>query len=208
METWKPVVGFETAYHISNFGRVKSVRPRNESQRTLTDAQIQEIHLLSELGKSARKIAPLFGVCQPVISKILRGAAYKNASHILSPALRSDGYLFVTLAIDKTYFHKTIHAMVSAAFIGSRPQNCQVNHIDGNKQNNVAGNLEYVSRKGNMQHALYELGKSKKLTFEQAKDIWYAKQSGEKRKAVADRHSVSIHMVTAIWMGKSWWHAR
>jgi hypothetical protein len=208
METWKPVVGFESTYHVSNFGNVKSIRWRNESQRTLTESQIDEIHSLSQSGKSARKIAPLFGVSQTVISRILRGDAYKNTYHILRPAIRSDGYLFVTLAVDNDHFHKTIHSMVSGAFIGNRPKDCQVNHIDGNKQNNVATNLEYVSRKGNMQHSLYELGNSKKLTFDQAKDIWYSKQIGEKRQVVADRHSVSIHMITAIWMGKSWWHAR
>ena len=208
MELWKPVVDFEPLYHISNFGNVKSIRPLGEFQRTLTQDQVFEIRKLSAEGFSARKIAPLFYISQTIISKILRGAAYNDAARILTPALRRDGYLFVTLVKNAENAHKTIHSMVAASFIGNRPIDRHINHIDGNKQNNTVCNLEYVSRKGNMQHSLYELKKSKKLTFEQAKNIWYAKQTGEKRKVVADRHNISVHMVTAIWMGKSWWHAR
>ena len=164
---------------------------------------------MSQEGCSARKIAPLVGVCQPVVSKILRGVAYKAPEgKILVPACRRDGYLFVTLSVANKHVHKTIHSMVSAAFIGHRPPGRHVNHKDGNKHNNSAENLEYVSRQGNAKHAVYELGKSHKLTVEAAKDIWYAKQRGEKRKDIASKHGISVHMVTAIWMGKSWWHAR
>tara|TARA_R110000868_G_scaffold397929_1_gene670845 strand:+ start:70 stop:696 length:627 start_codon:yes stop_codon:yes gene_type:complete len=204
METWLPVRKFEGLYEVSSYGRIKSVRPANLSQRTLAKKQIAAIFRLSSEGLSARKIAPMFNISQPVVSKILRGAAYKEHTKILAPALRKDGYLFVTLAVSNTHWHKTLHSMVVGAFIGPRPSGAQVNHKDGNKQNNSLSNLEYVSAKENAQHALYVLGKAKKLTFDQAKDIYYAKQKGETRAAVAKRNGVSIHMVTAIWMGKSW----
>lgn len=142
------------------------------------------------------------------INKIVRGLAYVNANHILTPAERTDGYLFVTLSVNGKHTHKAIHTAVAEAFIGARPYNAWINHKDGDKTNNHVNNLEYMSPAGNTLHALYQLGKSKKLTFEQAKDIWYAKQRGETRKDIAAKHNVSIHMVTAIWMGKSWWHAR
>ena len=208
METWLPVFKFERVYEVSSHGRVKSIRPANLSQRTLSKKQIETIFRLSSEGLSARKIAPSFNISQTVVSKILRGAAYKEHTKILAPALRRDGYLFVTLAVDNTHWHKTLHSMVAGAFIGPRPSGAQVNHKDGNKQNNSLDNLEYVSAKENTQHALYVLGKSKKLTFDQAKDIYHAKQKGETRAVVAKRNGVSIHMVTAIWMGKSWCLAR
>jgi len=209
METWASVYGFEGSYEISTEGKVRSLRPVNFSQRTLFEDQIALIHSMSQEGFSARKIAPAIGISQTVISKILRGAAYKPAkNNILAPACRRDGYLFVTLSVNGKHSHKTIHSMVATAFIGHRPPSCHVNHKDGNRHNNKAENLEYVSCRGNAKHALYELGKSHKLTVDAAKDIWYAKQRGERRKEVAARHGVSIHMVTAIWMGKSWWHAR
>ena len=208
METWLPVRKFEGMYEVSSCGRIKSVRPANLSQRTLTKKQIEAIFCLNAKGFSARKIAPKFNISQPVVSKILRGAAYKECTKILAPALRRDGYLFVTLAVSNTHWHKTIHSMVAGAFIGPRPSGAQINHKDGNKQNNSLGNLEYVSAKENAQHALYALGKAKKLTFDQAKDIYYAKQKGETRAVVAKRNGVTIHMVTAIWMEKSWVLAR
>jgi len=178
------------------------------SQRTLSKKQIEAIFQLSAEGLSARKIAPCFNISQTVVSKILRGAAYKERTKILAPALRTDGYLFVTLAVSNIHWHKTIHSMVAGAFISPRPSGAQVNHKDGNKQNNSLDNLEYVSAKENAKHALYVLGKAKKLTFDQAKDIYYAKQKGETRAVVAKRNGVTIHMVTAIWMGKSWQLAR
>ena len=209
METWLPIYEYESAYEISSKGQVRSLRPRNLLQRTLSDAQIERIWQMSREGHSARKIAPQIGVSQTVISKILRGAAYKSSlARIMAPACRRDGYLFVTLSVNGTLAHKTIHSLVACAFIGPRPPSRHINHKDGNKHNNCAANLEYVSRQGNSKHALYELGKSHKLTVEQATDVWYAKQRGERRKNVAARHGISVHMVTAIWMGKSWWHAR
>ena len=48
----------------------------------------------------------------------------------------------------------SIHRLVANAFI-ENPENLpEVNHIDCNKKNNVAGNLEWVTRKANSQHAL------------------------------------------------------
>jgi len=46
-----------------------------------------------------------------------------------------------------------LHRLVAMAFIPN-PQNLpEVNHIDGNKENNTPSNLEWCSRKQNMRHA-------------------------------------------------------
>jgi hypothetical protein len=46
-----------------------------------------------------------------------------------------------------------IHRLVMLTFIGECPKDKQVNHIDGNKQNNRLENLEYITSKENTQHA-------------------------------------------------------
>ncbi len=50
----------------------------------------------------------------------------------------------------KTY---TVHRLVAKAFHGIENQNLDVNHKDGNKQNNYENNLEWVTRSENLLHA-------------------------------------------------------
>lgn len=47
----------------------------------------------------------------------------------------------------------TVHSLVALAFIGDRPLGYEINHKNGVKTNNLASNLEYVTCKGNHEHA-------------------------------------------------------
>jgi hypothetical protein len=49
---------------------------------------------------------------------------------------------------------KPIHRYVATAFCGNPDSKPYVNHIDGNKQNNAASNLEWCTHLENMQHAV------------------------------------------------------
>ena len=51
-----------------------------------------------------------------------------------------------------------VHRLVVKAFISDIPDDMEVNHKDGNKQNNKVENLEIVSHKENMVHSRYVLG--------------------------------------------------
>lgn len=46
-----------------------------------------------------------------------------------------------------------VHRLVISLFLGEKPE-MQVNHIDGNKENNSIENLEYVTNKENRIHAI------------------------------------------------------
>lgn len=72
-----------------------------------------------------------------------------TSGKILKGQLNNSGYLRVSVKSKYLY----IHHLVAVAFIGVRPVRADVNHIDGNKLNNAADNLEYVSRAENMAHA-------------------------------------------------------
>ena len=55
-----------------------------------------------------------------------------------------------------------IHKLVAEAFIPNSYNYKEINHIDGNKHNNRADNLEWCSRSQNMLHA-YKLGLHKPI---------------------------------------------
>lgn len=45
------------------------------------------------------------------------------------------------------------HVLVAELFISPRPEGMDINHIDGDKENNQVGNLEYVTHRYNINHA-------------------------------------------------------
>lgn len=67
------------------------------------------------------------------------------------------GYPFVVLNMNGTKKTKKVHQLVAETFIG-REKGKQVNHKDGNKQNNCVGNLEYMTAKENTWHSIEVLG--------------------------------------------------
>lgn len=73
----------------------------------------------------------------------------------LTPTLGIRGYYVVTLVISaQRKVQRKVHHLVAEAVWGPMPEGMQVNHVDGDKLNNNANNLEYVTPTENMQHAL------------------------------------------------------
>jgi hypothetical protein len=68
----------------------------------------------------------------------------------LTQFLNPNGYLRVKLN-DKSV---QIHTIVANYFLGNKPKNLCVNHIDGNKLNNAPSNLEYVTIRENILHSI------------------------------------------------------
>lgn len=66
---------------------------------------------------------------------------------LLSGRVHNFGYRMVWLCKDGERESKTIHSLVAVAFIGPRPEGCDVHHINGDPSDNRASNLEYVTRK-------------------------------------------------------------
>ena len=72
---------------------------------------------------------------------------------ILTPRLHTNGYLRVMLSVSGKHYDRYIHRLVAAAFIDNENGYSEVNHIDGNKQNNNVLNLEWCTRSQNNRHA-------------------------------------------------------
>lgn len=85
----------------------------------------------------------------------------KRTLHVLSQGLDGRGnYLHVNLWKNNKGKSINTHRLVATAFVSNPENKPEVNHIDGNKQNNRADNLEWVTMEENRQHAskhgLYE----------------------------------------------------
>lgn len=78
----------------------------------------------------------------------------KTAKQAVNPFL-SHGYrIFGMMKIDNKESHIFLHRAVAHEFIGPNINKLDVNHIDGNKDNNHVKNLEYVTRSMNIIHAI------------------------------------------------------
>lgn len=78
---------------------------------------------------------------------------YYSRGGMLRPAIGSNGYRKTRIIIDGALLDRHVHDLVAEAFIGPKPTGMCVNHIDGNKLNNDASNLEYVTPARNSAHA-------------------------------------------------------
>jgi hypothetical protein len=67
------------------------------------------------------------------------------------------GYLRIKLTKNNISKRYMLHRLIAEAFIPNPQNKPQVNHIDGNKQNNSISNLEWVTRLENVRHA-WEIG--------------------------------------------------
>lgn len=164
---WKPVVGYEDSYEVSDSGMVRSI---------------------DRIGYDGRK---------------LKGMP-------LTPCLAGRGYLTVCLRKNGVTVREYIHRLVAQAFI-PRVDGCDtVNHKDGNKGNNSADNLEWVTYSQNNQHA-YDTGLKErgsefynaKLTEDTVREI---KHNGKNAtyKEIADKYGVTKATIRDVLVGNSW----
>lgn len=77
-----------------------------------------------------------------------------NKNKLLVPKDNGKGYLYQDLYKESKYKRFYIHRLVASHFIpnNDRKKN-EINHIDGNKSNNNAKNLEWCTRNENSKHA-------------------------------------------------------
>ena len=75
------------------------------------------------------------------------------SGEIKNPFISRTGYYNVDLYRNGKRSKFRVHRLVGEAFVDNPDNKTQINHIDGNKLNNNAMNLEWVTASENMQHA-------------------------------------------------------
>lgn len=136
----------------------------------------------------------------------------KRSQKILEPQINKGGYLQLTLYIDGDKVNCRVHRLVGKAFLGNS-SSLQINHKDGNKLNNHYTNLEYVTAKDNINHAvesgLIPIGSLKpgaKLNEEIVKRIKELMVDGLDDSEIAELVGTVTATVSKIRHKKRWTH--
>ena len=135
---------------------------------------------------------------------------YRGKKLILKPSLHEKGYLRVVLYTNGKNKIFRIHRLVAQLFIPNPENKPEINHVDGNKLNNFAENLEWVTHAENMGHAA-AVGLNKtgaqhplaKLTDEQVKSI-RNNPSGLSIRQLAKLFGVDPTVISEVQCGKSY----
>lgn len=71
----------------------------------------------------------------------------------IKPQKQKHGYMLVHLHVNNKSVYKWLHRMVAETFIPNPENKPEVNHKDGDKENNDVSNLEWNTSKENIDHA-------------------------------------------------------
>lgn len=74
--------------------------------------------------------------------------------HILACTKDKKGYLRLRVTLERKKQSYKVHRLVAEAFLPNPMGKTQVNHKDGNKENNAVYNLEWSNNAENAQHAI------------------------------------------------------
>lgn len=140
------------------------------------------------------------------------GTIYSKASNkILSPQLDKDGYEKIQMiSTDEKRHRYSVHRIVLENFMPIESmEKLQVNHIDGNKRNNNLSNLEWVTCKENITHAIEnrlraEINGGSKLTVDEVKEIYIRAKNGESNITLGKEFGVNPDQIGRIKNKKSW----
>ena len=129
------------------------------------------------------------------------------------PALHRKGYLKYSFYIDNKDKKIFAHRLILMLFNPVENMNeLQVNHKDGNKQNNHLDNLEWVTQSENQKHAFSnglisrkgENNSQAKLTEDEVLEIVDMLKSKEKVKYISEKFHISESAVYLIKNKKKW----
>jgi hypothetical protein len=127
------------------------------------------------------------------------------------------GYPTVCLHADGAQKTMLRHRLIAEALHGPCPYGREVNHKDGDKTNNRADNLEYVTRRQNMQHAadtglqVHPRGAAHPLTRFTPGDVLEiraARARGVTGATLARLYGVAPTTIYAVANGQNWGHLK
>jgi hypothetical protein len=146
-----------------------------------------------------------------------RGTTRKVPSKKLSEWRNRKGYVMVTLCKNAKKKSYPVSILVATMFVPNPDNKPEVNHLDGDKENNHKSNLEWATRLENQHHSIHVLGKHfygekhalAKLTEHDVINIIQLHKTGNYTYAEISRmYNMEETQINRIVKRKSWKHLK
>lgn len=106
---------------------------------------------------------------------------YVNCDQIMQSVDNGKGYLYITLSKEHKRKNHYIHRLVADAFVDNPKELKYVNHIDYNKKNNDASNLEWCTQKENVHHSICNMRHRKSISHTNTGEMYISKTKNRYR---------------------------
>lgn len=133
---------------------------------------------------------------------------------IIKPCLDKKGYEVVYLSMNCKKYTRKVHRLIATSFLENKEGKPQVNHIDGNKQNNRMDNLEWCTNSENIKHA-FSIGLNRARRGSEQGSAIINESIAKKVKSllktktvkeISETLNISKHIVGDIKRNKTWRH--
>lgn len=151
MEQWKPILGFESLYEVSNVGGVRRIARGKKFSAEQIDTAKQMLANGAKLGV----VADFLKTSITTVFSIKHGKTWAGDSsqRPIKVQLDKHGYPSAMLCQNGKYTTVRVHRAVWEAFNGPIPGRLEVNHKNLNRADNRLENLELLTHQENVQHA-------------------------------------------------------
>lgn len=152
MEIWKPVRGYEGLYEISNLARVRRVA----RGKLFSAEQIDTAKDMFASGSTLGDVAKLLNTSITTAFNIKHGKTWvgDSSARPVKTHVARDNYVRFSPCKDGKYAKVAVHRAMWEAFNGPIPEGMEVNHKNLDRADNRLDNLELLTHRENIQHAI------------------------------------------------------